>query len=307
MPNQWKAGLYCALAMLMVGSTVVASKFIGAGLPPFTATCLRFLLALPLFVLLMRLGGARWPRPGRRDAALLLLQAAAGSVGYSVLLIAGVGLTSGVDAGIIAGSLPAASALFAMLALGERPRLRLLLAIGLATAGVLVVSLRPGAEGDAADLPQRWLGNALILAAVACESVFILLNKKLRAPVPALPLSGLMAAGGLLLSLPFALMEAPWLLIADAASPALRAALLGVAYYALVPTVAGFVLWYAGASRTSGARAALFTALLPVSALALSALLLGEHITALQATGTACVLIAVLLVAAEPRPAAARG
>ncbi|MGV2906691.1 EamA family transporter, partial [Achromobacter sp. AGC25] len=74
---------YCCLAaaMVLVGSTVVASKIIGTGLPPFTATALRFAIALPCFALLMAVTGARMPRLGRRDWLLLAAQAIAGRGG----------------------------------------------------------------------------------------------------------------------------------------------------------------------------------------------------------------------------------
>jgi drug/metabolite transporter (DMT)-like permease len=81
-----------------------------------------------------------------------------------------------------------------------------------------------------------------------------------------------------------------------------RAAVIGVAYYALIPTVVGFFLWYEGAVRTSAGEAALFTAVLPVSALILAALLLGEPITARQAGGCGCVIAAILIgVGRRPR------
>jgi len=56
----------------------------------------------------------------------------------------------------------------------------------------------------------------------------------------------------------------------------------GVLYYAWVGTVGGFVLWYAGAARTSSTGAAVTTAFLPVSAFALSAWWLHEPIFPLQ-------------------------
>ncbi|MCH3810764.1 EamA family transporter, partial [Campylobacter jejuni] len=67
--------------------------------------------------------------------------------------------------------------------------------------------------------------------------------------------STLMVAIGLAVCLPAALAEAPW------TRPVPVDALLAVAYYALAPTVGGFVLWYAGAERVSGSDAALFTAI----------------------------------------------
>jgi len=68
-------------------------------------------------------------------------------------------------------------------------------------------------------------------------------------------------------------------------------AVAGVVYYVLVPTVLGFVLWFAGASRISGAEAGL----VPVSTFALAAGVLHESISRAQMMGVVCVLAAVML------------
>lgn len=291
MSETCRGQLLCSLAMVLVGSTVVVSKTIAQDIEPFAATVLRHALALPVFLALMRWHGQRLPRVGRRDALLLTVQAAAGSVGYSVLLILGVKLASASDAGIVAGTLPAAAALFSALMLGERPGGRLVAAIALATAGVMAVAAAPG-DADAGGASTRLAGIALVLAAVACEAVFILASKRLSQPIAALALSTLMSAGGLLLSaLP------AWLVAGASPSSFTAPALAGVLYYAWVPTVGGFLLWYAGSALTSGVRASLATVWLPVSALLLSAVFLGEAIRAWQWLGLGCVVAAVLLAA----------
>lgn len=283
MSRQVQGYLYLSLAMVLVGSTVIASKVIASGLPPFTATALRFAVAFPFFLVLMRLTGTRWPRPGRRDWMLLLLQAGAGSVGYTTLLISGLRYTSAADAGVIIGTLPVVSAVIAILVLGERPRWSLLAAIALAAAGVLAITARPDAGGT-----QSLIGNALILGAVACEGLFILLNKRLRTAIPPLALSAVMTGVGLAVAAVPAILEAPWTAGPSAGSVA------AVIYYALVPTVGGFVFWYAGSARVSGVEASLFTALAPVSAVLLAAVLLGEAVGTHQIAGIACVLAAML-------------
>ncbi len=289
MQENLKGQLLCSAAMVLVGSTMVVSKLIGADVEPFLASALRHAIALPVFVLLMYRTGLRFPRVSRRDAALLLLQATAGSVGYTVLLLHGVMLAGAADTSVVTGSLPAMSALFALLFLGERPGPRLLLAIALATAGVVAVSLSPG---QAATAPARLPGIALVLAAVACEATFILANKRLSQPIPALALSTLMSAGGLLLS-----AVPAWLSMHASPSRLSAPALTGIAYYGIVPTVGGFLLWYAGSARTTGASAALATVWMPVSALLLSALFLNEAIGTGQWLGLACVVLATGAVA----------
>jgi drug/metabolite transporter (DMT)-like permease len=273
---------FLALAMVLVGSTVIASKIIAAGLPPFTATALRFAVAFPIFLVLMRLTRTRWPKLDRAAWILLVLQAGAGSVGYTTLLISGLKLTSATDAGAIIGTLPVVSAAIAILLLGERPHRFTLIAIVLATAGVVTIALRPGESGA-----HSLTGNALIFAAVACEGLFILLNKRLKTPIPPLALSTLMTGLGLAVSFIPALFEMPW------TGGMTIGSFWAVIYYAIVPTVGGFLLWYAGSARVSGAEASLFTAMAPVSAVIFAIIFLGESVSQNQIIGIACVLLAV--------------
>jgi drug/metabolite transporter (DMT)-like permease len=275
---------YLASAMVMVGSTVVASKLIAGGLPPFTATALRFAIAFPLFLALMRLTAAAWPLPTRHDWVILLVQAAAGSVGYTTQLIAGMRMTSAADAGVIIGTLPVVSAAISIFVLGERPGRATLAAIGLAALGVLSIVFRADSEGR-----SSMAGTALIFGAVICEGLFILLNKRLQVRISPLAQSTMMSGLGLAAALLPAAVEMPGIASITAVSVG------AVAYYALVPTVGGFLLWYAGTARVSGAEASLFTAFAPVSALLLAVLMLDEQVGWPQIAGVGCVLAAVIM------------
>jgi drug/metabolite transporter (DMT)-like permease len=97
----------------------------------------------------------------------------------------------------------------------------------------------------------------------------------------------MMSAIGLAVSILPAIIEWP-----NVSGP-VGAGFLAVAYYALIPTVGGFLLWYAGAARVSGVEASLFTAVAPVSAVLLAVAWLGEPIGWRQIAGIACVLLAV--------------
>ncbi|GAA3086617.1 DMT family transporter [Rhizobium viscosum] len=282
MSREFQGYIYLTLAMTTVGSTVVASKVIASGLPPFTATALRFAMAFPFFLLLMRWTGSRLPRLSGRDWLILVTQAGAGSVGYTTLLISGLSLTSAANAGVIIGTLPVVSAAISILVLGERPQRFLLLAIGLAAAGVFSIAFSPAAGRGSL------VGDIMIFGAVICEGLFILLNKRLGTSIPPLTQSALMTAIGFVVAGVPALFEHHDIGIAS------QPALLAVAYYALVPTVGGFILWYAGAERVSGAEASLFTAVAPATAVIFAFLVLGEAIGSNQIFGIACVLAAVL-------------
>jgi drug/metabolite transporter (DMT)-like permease len=282
MKGKFQGYVYLALAMLTVGSTVVASKIIASGLPPFTATALRFALAFPVFLVLMRIAGLTWPRLSRNEWLILMVQAAAGSVGYTTLLISGLSLTSAADAGVIIGTLPIVAAAIAILVLGERPSRVLLAAIALAAAGVLSIVFRADAASK-----HSVLGNSLVFGAVLCEGLFILLNKRVQTSISPLTMCTLMTGMGLFAASIPAFFESAWTGSVTVNS------LWAVAYYALIPTVAGFLLWYAGAQRVSGSEASIFTALAPVSAVLLAMSFLGEPVNSHQLTGIACVLVAV--------------
>lgn len=276
-----------ALAMATVGTTVIASKLIAGSIPPFTATALRFALALPVLVLIVMARSSSLPRLSVRMWGLLALQAGAGSVGYTVLLISGLTFLSAADAGVIIGTLPAVSALFAVLVLGERLSTRVMLSVACATTGVLVVAW----QGSG---PDSLTGIVLILGAVICESAFILMQKRMGTPLTPLMQATAMTGFGLVLTLPFALAEGFY--------PALPlAALAAVAWYALVPTVGGFMLWYAGAARVPGAEAAVFTAVAPVTAVFLSAAVLGEALGTARVAGLSAVAVAILVLSFPAR------
>lgn len=260
-----------AVAMVTVGSTIVASKLM-AEMPVFIAAFVRFVVASPILVGTVWLSGKRLPRLKWREWGTLCAQAGLGSVGYSVLLIVGLSLTQASDASVIAGTLPAVAALLSFVVLRERLSGWTMLAIMLATLGVWVLNQRDlAAVGDGG---QRWTGNALVLSAIACEAVFLLLNKTIRTLIDPLVVAATMSV----LSMAFCAVPAlfQWTL---ASEPVLTVRAVGAAvYYALVPTVLGFYLWYQGASKVSGAEASLFTALYPIAGLLLSAGVLGEAI-----------------------------
>lgn len=281
--------LQLSIAMILAGTTPLASQIIGHGLPPFTAGTLRFAMALPLLYGLMRHQRQAWPRPPRRDLGLLLLQAACGSIGYTSLLILGMQQTRVSDAAILSATLPAVTALLGWLLLGSRPGLRLMLAIALATAGACTLQW-PGSRPDGQ--ASHWLGNALVLTAVMCEGLFILLQRRLSQPIPPLSLSCMLCLLALLLSVPLALLEPQ--------SHWSGSAVLGCLYYAALPTALGYWLWYSGAATLGASRAALFTVIMPLTATVLG-VLNGEALYGVQVLGLLIALLALWLAATSPQ------
>ncbi len=280
-----------AAAMILVGSTIVVSKIIGEGMPPFMATALRFAIASPVFAFLLWISGQRIPKFSKREWLLLVIQAAAGSVAYTVLLIMGLSFTSGANAGVIVGTLPVIMGLMAITVFGERPTWQLMVAIFAAGLGVLLVTMGTDNGDGHHDSMRNFIGIGVIFLAVVGEALFLLLNKKITTPIPALTLSTLMSSFGFLLAIGPAGIE----FASGAYGHISREAFFGVIYYALVPTIIGFLLWYGGSARSHSGEAALATAFMPVSALIFVSVFLHEPVSLQQTAGCFFVIIAILV------------
>ncbi len=285
----WRGRLALAGAMTFVGSTVAASAA-ASDLDPFLAALIRFATATPALLALCVLFGTKWPRLNAREWGVLALQSAAGSLGYTAALVAGLRYASAADASILTGLLPTLTALVAVVALGERPGARLAVAVALATAGAALIALREGAGGE-----QRLFGLALVFAAMFGESLFAVLNKAIRTPIEPLAVATIMSA----IALALGVAPGLWALARDGAPD--MPALWAMVYYGLGPTVVGFSLWYWGAARVSGVEAAAYMAVAPLAALALSWALLGESLAARHFVGMAFVLAAIALTVARRR------
>ena len=145
---------------------------------------------------------------------------------------------------------------------GERPRRMDWLGVGLAIAGLAVLTL-PGAT--APDL----VGAVLMLAAGACWGVYSLLGRTSRDPLGT-------TAGNFVRATLLALIALAAAL--PAASLSWRGALLATASGSLASGV-GYTFWYAALPALAAWRAALLQLLVPILTALLAAVWLGETIS----------------------------
>ncbi|WP_372619642.1 DMT family transporter [Falsiroseomonas sp.] len=164
--------------------------------------------------------------------------------------------------------------------LGEWPTRGRMMAIGVLAAGVLLI----GWDGIAGTHPGAWRGDLILLGAGTVWAAFTLLLRRWQ--VPALAGNAAMCGLSALVLLP------PWLLLGGGAVPhlPLGMALLQAVAQGLVASALATTL-YARAGELMGAtRTACITTLVPVTALLLSVLVLGEPLGAAKLAG---VLLAV--------------
>eukprot|EP00828_Plagiopyla_frontata_P046123 TRINITY_DN8089_c0_g1_i3.p2 TRINITY_DN8089_c0_g1~~TRINITY_DN8089_c0_g1_i3.p2 ORF type:complete len:294 (-),score=123.20 TRINITY_DN8089_c0_g1_i3:872-1753(-) len=279
-----------SLAMVLVGSSVVAGKVMVAELPVFLASALRFGLALCILVPLVwrREGGL--PRISRRSWLIMGAQSLCGSFLFTVFLLYGLTHTGPSSAGIVTATTPACMGLLAWLFLREKPSGATGVGIVLSVLGVAVINLVGGRGGVSGDAPV--LGNLMVLGAVVFESLFLLMRKSVPEPLSPLAVSTVISLFGLLWFLPMGVVE--WV-TTDLALVGL-AGWLSVIYYGLFVTVAAYLFWFAGITKVPASTAGVFTAIMPMSALVLSVLVLGEPVGWPQLAGCGCVLGGIVLI-----------
>lgn len=294
----WFAYVCLALSMLLVGGNIAIGKLVLAEVPLFVFACLRFLIATLVLAPGMLSSRVRRGLDGTAGKGLFL-QAFFGCFLFSLFMLYGVQHTSATSAGIITSATPSVVALLAWFWLRERIGAQGALAIALAVAGIALLNLLGGGEGGTGSV----LGNTLVLGAVLAEAIFAIYSRRLSLALHPWAMAFGVNLAGLVLFLPLALVQAPafdWMAI----SPATWAWVL---FYALSASVLSFLLWYRGISQVQASVAGLFTGLMPVGAVLVGGLLLGEGLSAGQALGMALVLGAIGLGGRAERRAVSPG
>lgn len=282
--------------MLLVGSNVGIGKSIVAFVPVPLFALLRFVIALAVLWPLFRIGKMRQVTGG--EWLNLFLQALFGTFGFTLLMLGGVARTSAVAAGVITSTIPAVVALFAWIFLGERPGARALASIALAIAGIVVVNLsQASAASGSMSATGSLTGNLMVLGAVCCESLYVILSRRLTQTLAPIDICAYTHLFGLLLMLP---LGAGMLAHFDYASvPADVWALL--LWYGLSASIFSFWLWMKGIRHVHGSLAGVFSAVLPIAAAAYGMLFLDERPTFAHGIALACVITGIALASVKTK------
>lgn len=285
-------GIFLLLAgMVLFGSATPVSKLVGEGLPVFTASLFRVILgAVSLLPFIYSDLRDQVRDLNRNDWWYLCLITLFGMVGFTVFLIYGMKFISGVAGSIVMSLTPALTALAAFLFMGSPMDWRRALAVGLGVAGVVVIHLFKSEFNDESS-QYFYIGVVLVLAAISCEACYTLIGKKATEHLPPLFTSFMASAMSIPLFLVLALID-----YRQVDFGALTVTSWGALVWWGVGTLgAGSALWYSGVSRAEGTTAAGFMAVMPLSALVLSYMLLGEAFRPVHSIGIALVLASVAI------------
>ncbi len=183
------------------GGMYVVSKVVLAVVPPFLLLSLRLALgAAVLAVVVARIGGTTVPR--RKLLEIL----AVGLLGFGVsvgLQFVGTSLSTAANASLVTSASPAFLLLFGALILHERITVRRLLALVVASLGVVAV-IDPGL---ARFNPSMFRGNLALLGAAVTWGLYSVLVRRVSSAAGTAQVSLIAFLGGLIVSLPMAALS----------------------------------------------------------------------------------------------------
>ena len=275
--------------MMLWGGTWVAGRVLAQSINPMTAAFLRFTFAsLGLIIMCWRTEG-RMPRLSRNQILPVAFIGATGVFAYSYFFFTGLQTTSAGRAALIVACIPVCVATLSAVLYKERfGPIRILGALT-SLVGVSVVI----ADGSPLALLSEGVsrGDFMILGCVISWTAYTLAGRTVMKSVPPLACVAWSCVFGTLMLLPAALYEG---LLTDI----VRARPLDwgcIVYLGLLATSLAYLWYYQAISVIGAARSSIFINTVPVFAVLMSFVLLGEPIHFSLAVGGLMVITGVYL------------
>ena len=274
--NRTLVGILCGLGAASIwGGMYVVSKVVLDIIPPFSLVSLRLILgALTLAVVLWIRG---FPTISRKQILLVL---GVGFVGYGVSLslqFLGTKLSTAANGSLVTSATPAFVLIFASVLLGEKITRRRLIALLLATLGVVAVIDPRSAQLN----PDLFLGNLCLIGAAITWALYSVLVRKTTQDLDVFLFSMVAFLGGLPMTMPLGAWE--WQTIG--VGEITLGVVAGVLFLGIISTALAMVLWNSAFALVDASLASLTFFAQPVVGTLLGWLFLGEVITPLFLLG----------------------
>ncbi|MBK1625104.1 DMT family transporter [Afifella marina] len=268
------------LLSLLWGGSFLFMRVAGAEVPVFTLVLLRVGIAAAALWVVIIASGRRLPSRGGIYLRALLMGFLNNAVPFSLITFATVEIGAGA-ASILNATTPIFTVLIAhRLTADEKMTTNKVAGVVLGFLGVAVMIGLPALRGLSAD----FLAVLAMLAAATSYGFSAVVGKGFRAIDPVVS-AALQLSASTLLMVPVAfLVDRPF----ATAMPGMSA-IVSILGLALLSTSLAYVLFFRIMARAGGTNAMLVTLLVPVSAVTLGVVLLGESLSAGQFAGMAMI------------------
>jgi drug/metabolite transporter (DMT)-like permease len=288
--NKTVIGLLCGLGAASIwGGMYVVSKVVLEIIPPFALVTLRLILGILTLAVILLFRG--FPRISKIEFLQIL---GVGFVGYGVSLslqFLGTKLSTAANGSLVTSATPAFVLLFAWMLLKERITTRRLIALIVATLGVVAVIDPRTAQLD----PELFLGNLFLIGAAITWALYSVLVRKVTQNIDVLLFSLVAFIGGLPVTLPSGTWEWSTLGVGEITPGVVG----GVLFLGVISTALAMVLWNTAFAYLDASLASLTFFAQPVVGSLLGWLFLGETITPLFLLGGLLIGMGLIIASGE--------
>ena len=271
-------------AMLLGLALVFGSAFFFGDLGlksfgPLSVAAGRTCSAAIILAIVALLRGRRFPADPKTWAALLIMGAINNAIPFSLIFWGQTRIDSGLAA-ILNAMTPIFTVILAHLVGDERLTVRRFAGVVLGFAGVAVL-IGPSALSH---LDPTNIAELAVLGAAFCYGLAGLWGRQFRGLPVEVAAGGMLIGSSALLLPAAALIEHPWTVQPSAIS------LGGIAALGLLSTAIAYLLYFKLLARVGATNLLLVTFLLPIVALILGSLFLGEHVQPIDLLGLALIM-----------------
>jgi drug/metabolite transporter (DMT)-like permease len=270
------------------GGTFVVGRTLAQTVGPFAAAFFRFAFASIFLVLLLRRAEGRLTWPEKSQIIPVIFLGLTGAFLYNFFFLKGLKIIEAGRASVIIANNPIIIALFSAYFFKERLNLVKIIGIIISVGGAIVVISR----GRVFEVLQGGLGlgEVYIFCCVASWVAFSLVGKTVMDDLSPLRSVTYTSVAGTLFLAPPAFLEGGFGFLDYALFEWAM-----IFYLGFFGTVLGFLWYYQGIQKIGPTRAGLFINFVPISAILLAFIFLGEPITISLLAGTVLVSSGVYL------------
>ena len=285
------------LAALFWGGTYITGKIVATQMNAPEAALWRFLIAVVALLALNALQHQRLPRLTAPQWAAVACLGLAGVTLYNLFFMYGLQSVQASRASLVIALCPAATMFGAVLFMGDRLTAGKLAGTALALVGVAIEM----SNGNPRTLLEQGIGRGelALFGCVILWAFYTLLSKRALSNLTPLAATTYAAIAGTAMLVIVALARG------ELAIPHVSTgAWLSLAYMGIFGTAMAFTWYLEGVGALGPARAAIFVNLVPVAAITLGVVLLGERLTVPIVVGACLVVAGIWLINRQPAPVA---
>ena len=283
-----KENFYLLVATFFWALGLIIGKFCSAEMPPMTLTFVRYLLA-GLGMGIIHFFKEKELKIAKNDILYIFILAFLGIVLNGVLFFKGIGMTSPINTSIISSTTPAIVCIIGVLFFHEKVNIKNIVSIICSITGILILLTNGNLESLINIRFNK--GDLIILGAIISNGIYIIGSKKILKKYESTKILTYLFIFTAIILLPSLYLERNMYVLNQVSLKAI----LSLIYMGLFSSLIAFLLQQKGIKKIGPVKASIYTNLIPIYSIILSALILKERVTLIQIIAMILVMLAIII------------